>query len=423
MPTEPAIAAPPPQPAGRVRRGRAGARWSGPVVWAAAAVLAALGAWRLIDDLRPVPDLVAVRTMLARGRVAEAERGLRDLLARSPDHGEARQELARLLARRGEVRGAAEQLHRVPAWWPGKRAAQFLEGQAFDQLDLARRAEAAWRGCVADDPLHPVAPDFVNGAAKALVALYVLEGRRDEARAALWGVYPQVAPHERPVVLETLMRAETQRIAPGEAVATLRRHVAADPDDRVSRLALARAEQAAGHPAEADRILDDLLGRDPSAVDAWRARVQVLLDRNDPAALALAVDRLPESVRRADDAAIAIARASVLEARGDLEGALALLRTAARLEPANDEAHYRLSRVALRLGHAAEAEAHRRRHRALQDAQRELPDAMTAYRDLSRGDASGGAERARTVERLAAISETLGWTRLAEAWRKQLVPH
>ena len=80
--------------------------------------LVAWNAWWLGRDFWPIPDLRSVEQLIARGQHEDAMRALRAHLRRSPRDGQARMLLARSLAARGDLKGCANELHRVPNWWP-----------------------------------------------------------------------------------------------------------------------------------------------------------------------------------------------------------------------------------------------------------------------------------------------------------------
>jgi tetratricopeptide (TPR) repeat protein len=400
----------------RIRRG---------AFWVVCLGLVAFNAWWLARDFWPIPDISAIRGMMARGDVGGAERALRAYLGRSPRHGEARMLLAQILARRGDSLGCAEELGRIPFWWPGKREALFLEGQAYRQLHMARRAEAAFRACVRYDPLHPTSWNYVRGAAQELIALYVLEGRRDEAREVIWDAYREakdVAPGDRAAILATRIRVEIEQIKPPEAVANLRRNVEADANDWDARRALATALQAAGDAPAADREIAACLEAEPSKLANWRAWLAILQVRNDTARLSEAVSRMPTAVANAEDSTIQQCRGMVLESRGDLEGALRAYDEAGRVAPYDEEVHFRLARVEQRLGRTRDAERHRDRHKVLREARQSLAPAYTTYREAWSGGGASLPERDRATDRLAAICETLGWPQVAGELRTLLSP-
>lgn len=398
------------------REGRQPVRTFGLVAWIVTLALVGYSIWRLSIDLSPAPTLAEVDRLVA-GRPKDAERLLRGILQRDPENGDARMRFARLLARLGDTRASADALHEIPFWWPNKREAQFLEGQSYIDCQRARDAESAWLGCVRDDPLHPVDPGMVKNAAQALVALYMLEGRVDEAHAALWEAYAQASPAEQPAILGTHLRVELERIEPREAAATLERYVAADPADLNAQRSLALAHQLLGDHESADRLIEECLRKAPADAAVWRTWLDILEDRNDAAGLAAAIARIPKALYGADPK-IDRARAAVLESEGRLKEAAAILDQTLTANDHDDEAHFRRARIAQRLGDAASAEEHRERHRQLRAALSDLSRALTEFAELSRAVLPDTEQKSALIDRLARLSETLGWKRLAEAWRK-----
>jgi tetratricopeptide (TPR) repeat protein len=382
----------------------------------AAAVLGLVGvnAWWLLRESWPLAELKVVGSWIGQGRYDEAEAALREHLRRSPHQGEARMLLARAKLLRGDRLGGAAELGRVPDWWPAKREALFAEGQAYWTAQRARAAERAWKACVKDDPLHPTKSDYFVGAAEGLLEIYAPEGRMDEARAMLWELYGQVPPHQQPMVMNKWLQTVLLRLDPKEAVAMLRRFVAADPADCDARRALARLAQAAGDDAEADRQLQACLEYLPGDVANWRARLETLAARGDRAAMMAAVRRLPAST--AADPAIWGYRGQALLAAGDLRGAADAFRRAIALRPFDEELFYRLSLVERRLGEADRARDHQRRSQSLRATRARLAEAAEAFRQAL--DGSRAADMAAAAGRLSTLCAALGWPQAAEAWAK-----
>ena len=122
-----------------------------------------------------------------------AEPALREHLRRSPHDGEVMIMLARALAARGDVLGCARQLHEVPYWWPQKAEAIYREGQSYFQIDRAKDAEDAWLLLMKDDPLHPVPGNIYHDACMALLNLYAIEDRWEDAYPVIWIAYDHAA--------------------------------------------------------------------------------------------------------------------------------------------------------------------------------------------------------------------------------------
>jgi tetratricopeptide (TPR) repeat protein len=383
--------------------------------WALVAGLTALNVWWFWAD-RPSLDIKTIDAWVVRGRPDDAERALRDLLWRSPDHGDARMKLARLLGERGDYLGCAGQLHLVPFWSPAKAEARFLEGQAYRLVERARDAEAAWEACIDADPLHPAPPRHFHAAARELIAQYVLEGRLDDARRTIWRAYDAAGPTDRPAILVMRLRAELERIAHDEALSRLRQFVAADPGDWEARRALALEEQLAGHEAAADRNMAACVAANPDDPAGWRTHLQILHHRGDREGMIAVLPRLPASAD--GDAEVWKYRGLAREWVGDLAGALDAYGLAARLNPYEPEYLYKLATVEQRLGLLEPASEHARRSHQLRDALLRLREAFLAFLETSEHSEPGDAPYRAAVERLATFCGQLGMRREADAWRQ-----
>ena len=376
-------------------------------------------AWWLWGDWA-TPDRKAIDKLIARGRLDDAECALRQRLRWCLSDGEARMTLARLLVKRGDNLGGARQLHEVPRWWPGKPEASFLEAQAFKRVDRARDAEAAWRACIADDPLHPTPPRLFAGSAQELVALYVLEGRLVEARQTLWRAYDEASPVERPGVLAMRLRAELERVDHQEAMAKLRDYVEADPEDWNARRALALEEHANRDEAAADRDLDACLIARPDDPLHWRARLEILNERGDVDALRATIDRLPTT---ADvDAKVWMYRGLVRQWDNDRAGAFEALDRSARLAPDDPEILYKLGMAEKLVGRSAESGMHLGRSRQIHLAYSKLPQAYNEFLEQTRRPIRDEVAYRASIEQLAASCRQIGWEREAEAWLRLLSP-
>jgi tetratricopeptide (TPR) repeat protein len=349
----------------------------------------------------------------------DAERALRDLLCRSPDDGDARMKLARILGTREDYLKCARQLHEVPPWWPTKAEARLLEGEAYRRVDRARDAEAAWEACIAGDPLHPVPQRHFHAAARELIALYILERRLDEARRTIWRAYDAATRTDRPAILVMRMRAELERVAHEEAVAKLRRFVAADPSDWEARRPLALEEQWAGQEAAADGAITACLAARPADPAVWRTRLEILHQRGDRDAIKTALRRLPPSAD--GDPEVWKFRGRAREWDGDLASAAEAYVRAIQLNAYEPEYLYKLATVERRLGRLGLATEHSRQSQELRQAYVRLHDAYFDYLETSRKSRPDDSDSRAAVERLAALCGRLGWEREADAWR-QIVP-
>jgi tetratricopeptide (TPR) repeat protein len=367
--------------------------------------------WR---ETRAVPGLATIAGWMARERYAEAEPALREHLRRSPDDGAARTMLARLLAARGDARGCARELGRVPFWWPTKAEARYREGQTYLRLDRAREAEATWLALIKQDRRHAPPPAIFQDACLDLLRLYAIEDRWEDAAPLIWNAYDQAAPAERAVWLIIRLRSELERIAPSETIVPLRRYVAADPEDGEALRALARAEQALGRRSEAAGHFQLCLERHPNDGRAWRDSLGMLLAQGDIEAFRAALARVPAAAE--SEPLLWLYRGLECEWRGDLERAAGLYRQAVTRNPFVVESHYRLALAERRLGRGKAAAEHAQHARQLREARGRLPELFGRY--LEARDRRGGpaqAALATSLERLTATCEALGWTRAADA--------
>ena len=378
--------------------------------------LVALNAWWLWGDWSP-SAMKAIDALIARGQLDEAELALGHRLRWSSHDGEARMKRARLLVKKGENLAGARELDLVPFWWPAKSEASFLSGQTFKLAHRARDAEAAWRACLVDDPLHPVPSPMFHGAAKELVTLYVIEGRLDDARKVLWRAYDESSPAERSGVLATRVRAELERIEHQEAIEWLIACVDADPADLAARRALALEEHATGDEASADLTLEACFRIQPDDPLSWRARLEILNDRGDVEAFSQAIARLPSTTL--GDARVWMYRGLELQRAGDPAKALEAFRHSARLDPNDAEVVYKLGMAELAVGQVDEGRRHVARTRQLREAYDALRDGYQEFIQQVRKPTRDEAGYRSAIGRLADACRGLGWPREADAWLAQ----
>jgi tetratricopeptide (TPR) repeat protein len=389
------------------------------VRWTLLAGLLGLNAWWYWRDIQPKVGLDTISRLIEQHHDREAEESVRGYLARSPHDGEARIMLAKLLAQRNDVLGSAQELHKVPFWWPDKGKWLLMEGGAFKEFNRMADAEAAWKAVVEDDALHPVDPKFVTAAMRDLLELYAIEGRWDDAVRLIWTIYERTSDlEEREALLNMRIRTELERILPAVAVAKMEKYLAAEPADWEARRGLAKAQMALNQVDEARRNLSACVEERPDNPRGWADYLDFLHDTGDLDGLREAVARLPKAV--AEHAGVLKHRALLLERDRQWAQAAELYHRILLLRPAERETIYRLSLIEDRLGQHDAAQVHRERAQAMRTARTELTEAYQKIRDLHESDPNSPKYHA-AIRRLAQLCEVLGWNRDAEGWNR-LVP-
>ena len=378
--------------------------------------LFAFDLWWIWRDTRPLADLKTIGAWIAREQFVQAESALRECLRREPHDGEARMLLAKALAGQGELLDCAQQLHRVPTWWPKKSEAQFREGQAYLIINRAKDAEAAWLSVVEDDPLHPRPMNVFHDASLELLKLYSTEDRWEDAYVILWRSYEHASPVDRLNLLSMRLRSELERVAHEQSIVRLERYVAADATDWEALRALARAELALGRPAEASRHFQRCLKGQPDNPRCWRDYLNMLHEQGDLDALMAELARVPEVGESEPE--IWKIRGLMAEKAGDWTKAAHDYRMALERNPYVTAYHYRLAMVEERLGHSELAAEHRRKAEKLRASREHLSTAFSDFLTAGEHRDSRGPELRRSIKRLASVCETLGWGRLAEAWNE-----
>ena len=401
----------------RVRRGLVLPLLAKLMVGSGAIGLVAFNVWWYWRDNRPIPDLGTISRWMSQEKYAQAEPALREHLRRAPHDGELMITLARSLAARGDLLSCARQLHEVPSWWPQKAEARFREGQSYFQIDRARDAEEAWLLVLQEDPLHPVPENLYHDACMGLLNLYAIEDRWEDAYPLIWAAYDHASgSDERLNWLTMRMRAELERISHKESITSLRRYVAADPLDLEALRALARAEQTVGETDDAERHFRECLKLRPDYVRAWLGCLALLLEQGELERFLTLLSGAPPSAD--GDAETWYYRGVASEKAGDWSMAAAHFRKAIDLNPFLQKCHYRLGMAEERLGLREQADVHRRRSTEMNETRGRFPAAYSAYfRDRKPGE-NAASDYSQDARRLAAICETLGWARAAQAWNR-----
>jgi tetratricopeptide (TPR) repeat protein len=385
-------------------------RW---LFWPSVLGLVALNVWWYVEA-RPLPELKTLSAWIDAGRTAEAEETLRTWLKRSPNYGEARVMLARMLAARNDLRGCAEQLRAVPYWSQLKTEALFREGQTWLSIDRARDAEQAFRRYIADDPNHPVSKPYQAHAEVELINLLTVENRWEEVRAVIRSALPRTEGVAREELLVMSLRTFLERWIPKAAYKTLNRYVAADSSDLDARLALALNAQLLGRSDESDAQIAVCLQGRPADLNVWRTWLDLLKERGDLQALRTTLDKAPEVV----SPVLWPYRGQVLAQDGKLQAAFEAYSKAITARPNDADLYYSYALIARRLGKAKEEEQALKKLKVMRKAREELPDALEDYVKLRDEAGTTPEQRSASCARLSKVCKELGWEFDATEWAK-----
>jgi tetratricopeptide (TPR) repeat protein len=158
---------------------------------------------------------------------------------------------------------ALAELRQVPDGHPAAPQARLQEGQIELRAHRLRAAEAALLAALALDP------NLVQ-AHRELIYVYGMQRRRPELHAQFVAL-SKLTPLSIEDVTRWCITCDESWVTP-ESATDLARFVKADPEDRLSRLALAACLRQTGRLDEAEATLAPLPGTDPEA-QLLRARI------------------------------------------------------------------------------------------------------------------------------------------------------
>jgi tetratricopeptide (TPR) repeat protein len=240
---------------------------------------------------------------------------------------------AQIAIAKNDVSGALEKLALVPDDHPMAASARLEEGQLELRRHRASRAAKAFREAIRLDPkLIP--------AHRELIYILGMQLRRTELAEEFRQLSELQPLNFDQVFVWCLTRRSVWE--PIEITGEMAKYVAADPEDRESRLALADGLRKLNRLDEADEALKPLSNDDP---EARTARVQLALDRGD---MTEAEELLAGGPRK--NLGLDLLRGRLAMARGNTAGAVAAYRDAVAAEANNRDAVFGLAHSLQRLG-------------------------------------------------------------------------
>jgi tetratricopeptide (TPR) repeat protein len=381
-------------------------------VWAASlgVLLATVAAVFLLVQVRSAHllDIDEIQSLSRAGKEDLALDKVESYLRTSPADSSARV-LAAELALEGsdpETTRILEHLNLVTAADGALLArARVARGKVFYLQQRYDEAEASWLDALRIDPLVPE-------AAWALLDLYYLEGRDDEARGVALAQH-EIEPDARDRVgfLVEIIRQEVEPPDPASLVARFEPAARGQSDAVRPSLVLGVALVRSSRASEGLDILLQAVTRHPDRHEAWRALLTSLESAGDYPRLVEFWNKAPAALR--GQAAMARHEANAAQARGDRAMAAAAYRRAWEADPGDMTAAYRLARSLHALGRHAEAAAFDGILEAAGTARNDLPG---LYHELIAARDRKALPQAALCERLARNRQSLNRHAEARAW-------
>ncbi|WP_435008595.1 tetratricopeptide repeat protein [Tundrisphaera lichenicola] len=294
---------------------------------------------------------------------------------------------------------------------PGPITARTLLAEARAALALDRAADAR----VALERASAIDPTDAEVWRGRLDLLRVLDRPIEALRLGEAGLRA-VSPRDRRGILQATTLAVLAEPPDDEARKLLGRWIAADPDDLDARVARLARIANNPHPDDPDRIariaeLSEILGRDPGQIPAREALATALADAGDVDRGRQVLDAWPSPDRDA--------RYDRLRGRWEIDydhrpdqAAESFRRALAGL-PHDWKIHYGLARALRALGQGEEAQAEAQAVARLRERLEPTALGQRLAADLARPDDP------RTLNDLAALTESVGLAGLAQAWRNE----
>jgi tetratricopeptide (TPR) repeat protein len=257
-------------------------------------------------------DMALARLYTSQGRVTEAEKRIRALIAREPASLDWRVQLARLLIRQQKPDLAEESLKLAVRENPNSATLKFALADFY--VAAKRPPEAAK---IYDD-MAKAAPRSDDGLAarNQLVALTVGDNPQ-KARELVGSILADVPTNGAALLYRAAFSIGDKRI--NEAIADLRTVLVRDPRSERALLLLARCFVINGEHSLAEDTYKNLLGVNPTLIDARRELAKLLSDRGDRKQ---AETLLREGIEASPaDSATSAGLVSTLLAQGDFKGA------------------------------------------------------------------------------------------------------
>jgi tetratricopeptide (TPR) repeat protein len=353
------------------------------------AVLSAAAAWSFSTRPKPIDLIREAEAELQAGRFEAARTCVGRLERLRPPTPHDRMLRARIASAVGDDPGAIEDLGTIADDPELGAQALFMIGLIERRRQRVRHAEAAYRKAIERDP-------NLLKARKELIFILGMQFRRREVDAAFKAL-ARVTPLTQ---YDLYTWGLTHYVVWGpDSAQALESFIAADPEDRYSRLALATLLLAQpGQEARVAEVLAPLPQDDPDVL-ALRIEQALNVGRVDEAAAMIA--KAPS-----DDARLARLRGRLAIGRGDRAAAVRYYRQALSDEPYDRVSLSELGKALLLQGDRAGAEVYLGRARQLDEVYNLLTRIGKPKQDVAAPD----------LDRIAQACEAAGLNDEAQGW-------
>lgn len=377
-------------------------------------VLGAAFMWLLDWRSLPASGLDDARRASLAGKWDLVAGILQRYLRRFPEDAEAQILMARADAARGNVAGSLKRLQGVSEASNWSSEARLREGMVLNADHQGARAEQAFQRAIDEAQRADGRHSIMVAARVALVQLYALQMRRDEAREQVW---PVLAGSSDPAAVLELFTMIELGAEPNDTAATLERFVAGDPEDFAARRALGSQYTVLGRTSEARQILEACLSERPGDVRAAEFLAQCLLDAAEFDACEALLQRVSDEGRT--KAWYWRHRGYLCERKAEWAEARDKYAEAVRLAPTDSQAHHQLGTVLKRLGEEDDGQEHLDRGLELRAARTRILD---LYGELAQtGITSGGPGPSGDLcYRMGACCQSLDLPEAREWYREAL---
>jgi tetratricopeptide (TPR) repeat protein len=317
---------------------------AGPWILGLAAVVASAG-WLSWQWTRLPPDLQTVRIYVDGKAWEKAVPMLERILDVDPENTEASRMLVDCLVNLDRHDEAIPYLHKASGDDAARADALYGAGVIHLLANKRRDAERDWNAVLALEESFPGVADWQQKARNKLCSLYSFERRRREFLEVSEKMFDLSLPKERHVPLQFRMRSLVHTVEPAAAIKTLNAAVAADPNDLMSRAAIAWYLIDQDKIDEALARVQECRAQAPTDPFVWETWCTVLERRGDLKGIAEALKAIPPG---AEDSVVAARMRSIeAEQRGDYDAAATHLRHAMSLD-SDPGYHQRMGQLLMR---------------------------------------------------------------------------